>query len=271
MDSPDPPAPSRTDDGRVVQPDGLTIARWVRTRGSKCLVAFSRGKDSFATVERVRTAGLEPIAFSYYEPGFRYQQRDLDRLEDAFAMPIIRLPHRMFWTLLWEMHMQPPDRLSAIYANIGQGPSEDVMYRLILLTAYARGYWSPDDGEVWVALGVKAADSPMRRIAISTHGPYSLAHHTFMPIWDYRKADILAALDRIGIPLPIDYRIWGSTFDGIDPKYVTMLAKHLPGEFARWLEWYPLGHVSIDRTRVGRGDRTDLDLDTDREQYLESL
>lgn len=52
-----------------------------------------------------------------------------------------------------------------------------------------------------VADGVRAADSPMRRVAISSHGPISYKQLKYHPVWDWRKKDLLECFNKHKVKL----------------------------------------------------------------------
>ena len=60
------------------------------------------------------------------------------------------------------------------------------------------------------------------------------------PIADWLKAEVMGIIDRYGVKLPIDYEIFGRSFDGIDYRFVEPMRRHLPDDYERLLEWFPL-------------------------------
>ena len=73
---------------------------------------------------------------------------------------------------------------------------------------------------VYTATGVRMADSPMRRIAMKTHGAINHNAKRFYPVFDWVKADLLREFDASGVRLPVDYKLFGRTFDGIDYRFL---------------------------------------------------
>jgi hypothetical protein len=66
-------------------------------------------------------------------------------------------------------------------------------------------------------------------------------------VWDMRKADLEAMFRRENVRLPVDYKIWGRTFDGIDLRFLVPLKKHFPRDYQRVLEFFPLADAEIFR------------------------
>ncbi len=50
----------------------------------------------------------------------------------------------------------------------------------------------------------------------------------------------MAVIERHGIKLPVDYEMFGRSFDGIDWRFVEPLRKHLPEDYERLRFWFPL-------------------------------
>lgn len=71
-----------------------------------------------------------------------------------------------------------------------------------------------------VADGVRAADSPMRRIAIQSHGSISYNLLKYHPIWDWGKADLVECFKKHNVRLGSDYKIFGRSFDGLDLRFL---------------------------------------------------
>ena len=50
-----------------------------------------------------------------------------------------------------------------------------------------------------------------------------------------------------GLKLPIDYKWFGRSFDGIDYRFISKLRLHSPEDYERILEWFPLADLDIFR------------------------
>ena len=96
-----------------------------------------------------------------------------------------------------------------------------------------------------VADGVRAADSPMRRIAIKSHGSISYNLLKYHPIWDWKKADLIECFKKHNVRL------------GATTKYSALvrwfglavfccrLKKHYPARLSADLELIPLADLEI--------------------------
>ena len=88
-----------------------------------------------------------------------------------------------------------------------------------------------------------------RRTVISRHGPITVSKHTFHPIWDWKKARLLEEIERAGLKLPVDYLIWGRTFDGIGARFTIPLRETFPDDYALACAYFPHIPADIERMR----------------------
>lgn len=211
--------------------------------GRPVLVAFSRGKDSIATMIALMEAGVEVIPVHLWRvPGLRFEEESLKKFEDFFGMEILNLPHRDFWYYLEEqVHTAP--WMASIYEAGG------------IVTIKFPEFWAMVreglglDEDTWVCDGVRAADSPMRRLSMVTHGPWTsktekvdgepfktrVAH----VVWDWKIADIRRCIAQNDVELPIDYGLFDRTFDGLDYRFIKPLSEKLPDDFETIRRWFP--------------------------------
>ncbi|MGQ0774568.1 MAG: hypothetical protein ACT4NY_09145 [Pseudonocardiales bacterium] len=224
------------------------LCAWVREQTDTVLLGLSFGKDSLASFERLRRHW--PVhaicGYSLYSiPGLEFQRRQVTYYREALGIRVLSFPHASAYRLIAHSVFQPPSHLPVIIAHA----FPPVDYGMIYSVAADGARFDPDT--TWVATGIRAADSPIRRVGIMSRGPYDLSRRVFFPVWDYRKPDVLAALDRLGVPLPVDYRLFGRTFDGCDYRFVKPLAEHFPEDYERLRRWMPLVDVEFLR----RGER----------------
>ena len=217
-----------------------TIAK-VREGNAETLLAFSTGKDAIAAWLAIRDSfdAVHPY-YLYLVPGLEFVEESLAYYEQFFGVKIARLPHPSIHRWLNNFTFQPPERC----AVIEQAALPEFDYRDI------RKVMIEDRGlseTMLVADGVRAADSPMRRIAIKTHGPISLNQGRYHPVWDWLKADLIACFRKHGVKLPVDYKLFGRSFDGLDLRFLLPLKKHRPADYRKILEWFPLADLEVFR------------------------
>lgn len=232
------------------QPPSTEVRVQLAEEGRPVLVAFSGGKDAIAAELALRDAGIETVlAYLYYIPGrepgrtLRFVEDGLTALEDRLGKPVHRYPHPSFYRWLNSFVFQPPERCAVIEAAQLPSITYDRLWQAIREDLHL-----PRD--TWVADGVRAADSIVRRASFTRHGVMKHTSRKVSPIFDWQKAEVLGRIKDAGIPLPIDYQWFGRSFDGIDHRFLGPIAKHAPADFARILDWFPLADLELFRKAV---------------------
>lgn len=206
----------------------------------KALLSFSCGKDSWAAWLSARDHFDFQPYYLYLVPGLEFVEDYLAYAEQLLGKRVIRLPHPSFYRLLNNAIFQPPERLRTIWAaDLPSWEYED------LAAAVIEDCGLPENS--WVANGVRAADSPMRRAALMKNHGVNANRRQFSPCWDWNKARLLEELTRANIKLPIDYKVFGRSFDGIDLRFLIKIREHFPRDYATILEWFPLADMEIAR------------------------
>ncbi len=218
------------------------VAR-ARSMGSKALLKFSTGKDAIGAALALRRSDFEVRAvYMYPIPGLEFVEESLDYYERSLfgGQRIIRLPHPSLVRKLNGLVFQPPERCRAIEdSELPEYDQEDLN-----AAAISQLGWSDDD--TMTAMGVRAADSPQRYMHFK-RGGVNVAGRRFYPIFDWRKAELVDAISRSGVKLPVDYELFGRTFDGIDLRFLLPLRTHRPADYRRVLEWFPLAELEVYR------------------------
>lgn len=220
---------------------GAETAAEARKHSPQSLIAFSTGKDAIAAWLSIRDhfESVHPY-YLYLVPGLEFVEESLVYYEQFFGVRIARLPHPSLHRWLNSYTFQPPERC-AIINQAGLPMHDYADIRTVMIED--RGL----NPATLVADGVRAADSPMRRIAIKTHGPISLSQGRYHPVWDWKKADLIACFRKHGVRLPIDYELFGRSFDGLDLRFALPLKRHRPDDYKRLLEWFPLVELEVFR------------------------
>lgn len=214
-----------------------------RTPDGHVLLSFSGGKDAWATWLGIREhfAPEKITPFYYYlVPGLEFVEEYLAYAESILGTHITRLPSPRFYQMLNDFTFQPPDRWPTIKILDLPNFTWDDTHRACEVS---RGL--PE--KCWCAVGVRAADSQQRALAMRTRGVVNDKRCVFYPVWDWKMDRIYAELELNNIKLPIDYKLFGRTFDGIYLLYLYNIKKHYPKDYARILEWFPLADLEIWR------------------------
>lgn len=229
------------------RPPSTEIRAQLKAEGHPVLVAMSLGKDAIATNLALRAEGIETeLVYMYAIPG-RDGRRTLDfimntaaDLEEAFGQTIHMYPHPSLYRKLNNFVFQPPERLAVIEAAQLPTITFEQLWDFIRADLNL-----PED--TWVADGVRAADSIVRRTSFTKHGVMKPKHHKVSPIYDWQKHEVMGAIEAAGIPLPIDYQWFGRSFDGIDYRFLEPLSRHDPEDYQQILQWFPLADLELFR------------------------
>ena len=222
----------------------------IRRRSSKTLLAFSAGKDSIAAWLAIRDHFEEIVPFyMYLVPGnLEFIEESLDYYERFFGTRIVRMPNTAIYRLLNANVFQPPERLSVLQRIDFQEPDkEDVAYAV----AADHGL---DPETTYNAIGVRANDSIMRRLSIQKHGAINEKTKHYYPVFDWNMERLVSEIKRSGCKLPIDYKLFGRSFDGLDLRFIYQIKQHFPRDYQRILEWFPMVEVELWRYEFARNN-----------------
>lgn len=236
--------------------DGITYgssAEMCQKMAQECdvaILAFSTGKDSIAAWLQMRKYFKTIIPYYCYSvPGLSFVERSLKYYEDFFGCRIYRIAHRSLYRFLrGGIYQSPPHIVSLEKNEIPGDEYDDGMIRDLIVDA------AHLPSAAYVGTGVRMADSPMRRIGLTSHGCINHNQKRFYPIYDWKKADLLKAFDESGVLLPVDYKLFGRTFDGLDYRFLKPIKEHFPEDYAKIIEWFPMAELELFR----RGERNGL-------------
>lgn len=210
--------------------------------GETVILAFSRGKDAIAALAQVRRYFTRVVPFFMaVVPGLDFEESDLRRWEDFLGCEVYRYPHPSLVRMLRNNVYQPPGRWETIEAMRlpAKGYAYEDIERHVRDRCGAPG--------AYVATGVRAADSLARRANITRWGSLNPKTRKFHAVFDWKIADVERAVLEIKQPLPIDYSIFGRSFDGIDARFTGPLKEHIPRDYEQLLKWFPLADLDLDR------------------------
>lgn len=222
------------------QPTSQEVIAKLKSENKPVLLQFSCGKDSIATWCALEEAGIEVIpAYLYIVPNLEFIFDELEYFEKIFNTPILFFPHPAFYMFLRNAVAQAPERLGIIEAmNIPKISFDDTWNAI-------RKYLGAED--LWLADGVRAADSIVRRASLVCHGVMKESSKKVSPIADWLKNEVMAAINKRGIKLPIDYEIFGRSFDGLDYRFIAPMKKYLPEDYKILETWFPMLEADIVR------------------------
>jgi hypothetical protein len=68
-----------------------------------------------------------------------------------------------------------------------------------------------------------------------------------MPIFDWNADRVAQCFRDERITLPVDYEMFGRSFDGIDERFLRPIHDRFPEDYAKILEWFPLADLELKR------------------------
>lgn len=222
------------------QPTSAEVIQKLKAQNDPIILCFSCGKDSLATWIALEEAGIDftPV-YLWYVPHLKFIEDELLYFESTLGKKIHTYPHPSFYRWINSLVAQAPERIRVIEAAKLPEPSYEQLWELVR-----------DDlnlPNAWLADGVRASDSIVRRASFVKHGVIKEHSHKVSPIADWLKGEVYSAIERRGIKLPIDYDIWGRSFDGLDYRFIAPMRDKLPEDFSLLKEWFPLIEADIVR------------------------
>lgn len=223
------------------QPTSEEVIAKLKAEGKPVLLQFSCGKDSIATWIALEAAEIEVIpVYMWLVPNLEFINEELDYFEEVFQTPILYMPHPAFYMYLRNATAQAPERLSLI-------ESMDIP-RITFTNTWEAIRESLGAEDLWLADGVRAADSIVRRASFVRHGVMKeKPSKKVSPIADWLKGEVMDAINKRGVKLPIDYELFGRSFDGLDYRFIKPMKDHLPEDYKVLETWFPLLEADIVR------------------------
>jgi 3'-phosphoadenosine 5'-phosphosulfate sulfotransferase (PAPS reductase)/FAD synthetase len=220
-----------------------TIAA-VRSLTPVALLSFSRGKDSIASYLAIRDHFERVVPYTmYFVPNLEFVEESLQYYEHKMGCHIIRLPSPSLYRMLRNRVYQPPDMLAVVDAMNLPDVDHNFVQESVVLGANL-----PADAPVpYNAIGVRSKDSVQRAMIVQRNGSINHTRHTFYPIVDWSKQQVIDAIAHAGWKLPVDYRYFSASFDGLYLKYLLPIKKHFPRDYQRICDFYPLAELEVLR------------------------
>lgn len=210
------------------------------------ICSFSMGKDSIAAfIQMKRYFERVELVFMYMVPGLEFQETALSYYESKLGVKIKRMPNPSLYRQIDACMYQPPQRIDLINELGLYVCDYDEVF-----SAAKIDYGLPV--ETFVGVGVRAADSLARRAACKQTGGIIDRRKIFWPVYDWNMAKVISEIRQSGIKLPVDYKIWGRTFDGFDYRFLKPLKQNFPNDYKRVMEFFPLAELEIFRYEQNR-------------------
>lgn len=206
------------------------------------IVSFSMGKDSIAAYVQMKKYFDKIIPVFYYiVPDLAFQKRSLEYYEnEVFKEKIIVMPSPAIYRQLAYYMYQHPGAVDTLHEKDIYIPHYDEIFAAVKLDLNL-----PE--ETYTGVGVRMNDSLNRRFSIKRYGAENAKRKQFYPVFDWDNAKLISEIRESGIKLPVDYRIWGRSFDGFHYKFLKPLKDHFPEDFERVKALYPFVELELMR------------------------
>ena len=211
-----------------------------KTNGT-CLLAFSTGKDAICAWVELRKYfhSITPVYY-YMIPELSFIEKTLAYYEDFFQTRIIRLPNPNLYRMLTSGTFQTKSTWQTI---------QSFQFPRVLREELCE--WVKEDFNIdkdaYTAIGNRMYDNLSRYRAISKFGAHNDKIKTFFPVYDYKIADVVSSIQSAGVKLPMDYHIWGKTFDGLDYRFIKPVKEHFPEDYEKIKTFFPFIDLEIIR------------------------
>jgi len=239
----------KTADLEKIWPHGDTLMRQIAEKSPTVLLAFSCGKDSIASwLELKRFGGFKRIIpfYRYLIPELGFVEESIKYYEDVFETRIYRLPHPSLYRMLNNLVFQSPEKCAVIERyNLPNFDYEDLTQEFLKTLKMPH--------KTYTANGVRVCDSPIRRMSLQKYGPANVNQQSFMPCWNWNKARVYSTIEAAGVNLPVDYELFGRSFDGIDYRFLKPIRDRFPADYQKILQWFPLAELEIYRRKYHEG------------------
>lgn len=217
------------------------------------LISFSLGVDSIAMWLRIKEiaddTGLDisksNLFYMYFVKGLPFVEDYIDYFERHEGVKIAQVPHNVYLEALASWHWQPPLRSHAVSRMQGTNQSY-VPLSKEQIEGYIKQVYRYPKG-AYTCVGVKCGDSAMRRMAMRKTGGLNTNKLKYYPIADFENRDVVDIIKRHGIKVPVDYRLFGISYENIQYRFLKIISEQCPISYQMILDEFPLAKISLAR------------------------
>ena len=212
------------------------IAAAKRLRRTPQVLAFSCGADSVASLVRMQQWGMKPeLLYLYFIPDLPMVESYLRYVEDKIGQRVHRLPSKLAMEYLVNGVLQKPGIGEWIYkhcakSDIGIPDSTDI--NEYFLECF------PENTHV--AVGLRVSDGIFRARKLKEQGVIHPGRPEWYPVADCFQSDIVRIIENAGWKLPVDYRLFGRSFESIRHWSAPPIRERCPRTWKRICEVFPM-------------------------------
>ena len=199
------------------------------------ILHFSTGADSVACFLKLRENGIEPIlVYKYFIKDLPMVKNYIDYFEKKFNVHVYQYPSTLWAEQYQNAWFQNPVKGYDKYAN--------------KISMYCLDYYTKDryddiiadavGGDVIFHLGIRYTDGLHRYLHLMKHG--CSFGNKFYPIASFKVGDIYDLLDKYDCRLPIEYKMWGISFESPRSFNIGYIRHECPETYKMLKEKMPL-------------------------------
>lgn len=213
------------------------------------ILYFSTGVDSIACFLRLREFGIEPILiYKYFLPNIPMVDNYIDYFEKKFNVKVYKFPSK-----LWSEHIdnalyQYPIKSREKFRN-EITKFELYKHKKDTLDKNIVKYFGKD--KIVFHLGIRYTDGMYRFLSIKKYGVMN-KNGTFYPIASFKAKDIQDLLDKYDCKLPIEYGLWGISFESPRSWNIGMIRKNCPESYKYICKYFPMVKLLEHRDKFSK-------------------
>ena len=199
------------------------------------LLHFSTGADSIVCYLRLKEAGISPILiYHYYLSHLKMVDNYIDYFSKKFDEKIYQFPSSLFCDDIVDLPFQKPvkkiERWFYWIQEYGFDDfTKDIFDNFIKKTI---------GGDVVLHLGIRYTDGIRRYQHLIKNGVQF--NDKFYPVAPFKVGDIYDYLDKYECYLPIEYGLWGISFESPRSWNVNLIKEHCPETYRQIENVFPL-------------------------------
>jgi len=214
------------------------IIKKVKEKTDTIILSFSCGKESIVMWlilgDHFRIIPL----YLYIIPGLGFVEESLKYYEGFFCNKIYQRPSQLLINMLRNCIFSAPSQFRG-YSGLRlrgdyYGIIDDLKEELGI-------------GDAYIANGMRANENLFQRLNLRKTGPIKRERKIFYPMHDWTNTDVEREIKKANIRLPIDYKLFGRSFNGIGYRFLKPIRERFPEDYKLILDWFPLAELEIKR------------------------
>lgn len=203
------------------------------------ILHFSTGADSVACFLRLREWGIEPyLVYDCFLPHIPMVDNYIDYFEKKFNTHVYRIPSKLYCEHIDNALYQIPVRKRETFRN-KITPYELWKYDSNKLRKAILKHFNLRQDKVVFHKGIRVSDGMFRALSIKKHGVYH-KDGCFFTIASYFASDVKDILRKYDCKLPIEYSLWGISFEAPRAWNIGLIRQHCPESYEYICKYFPM-------------------------------